>query len=86
MKKKKFIPRFQPIEHPPTSPIHNDPNADITTITQTMQQGFKKHMSTAATQYTQSIFKTTATQYTHPTFKTTATQYTLPTSLNHSYT
>ena len=51
-----------------------------------MQQGFKKHMSTAATQYTQSIFKTTATQYTHPTFKTTATQYTLPTSLNHSYT
>ena len=81
-----FKPRFQPMEHPLTSPTHADPKTDITTITQNMQQGLKKHMSTTATQYTQPILKATATQYTHPTFKTTATQYTLPKSLNHFFT
>ena len=81
-----FKPRFQPMEHPPTLPTHTDPKTDITTITQNMHEGFKKHMSTTITQYTQPIFKTTATQYTNPTFKTTATQYALPTSLNHSST
>ena len=74
------------MEHPPTLPTHTDPKTDITTITQNMHEGFKKHMSTTITQYTQPIFKTTATQYTNPTFKTTATQYALPTSLNHSST
>ena len=53
------------MENPPTSPIHTDPKTDITTITQTMQQGFKNHMSTAATQYIQPIFKTNLTSLNH---------------------
>ena len=74
------------MKHLRTSPIHTDPKTDIPTIIQSMQQGFKKSMSTTATQYTQPILKTTPTQYTHLNFKTTDTQYTLSTSLNHSST
>ena len=65
-----FKPRFQPIEHPPISPIHTVPKTHITTTTQ----------------YNPPIHKTTATQYVHPTLKTTGTQYTLPTTQNHSST
>ena len=62
-------PRFKPIEHPPTSPIHTVPPTGTTIITQIMQQEFKKYMSTTVTHYTQPTFNTTATQYTELTFK-----------------
>ena len=78
-----FKPRFQPIEHSPSSRTYSVPKTDIITMTQNMQLGLKKHIFTTATQYNLPILKTTATQCTHPTFKTTAT---LPISQNHSST
>ena len=81
-----YNPRFQPTEHPLTSPIHIVSKTGTTTTIQNMQQGFKKHMSTMTTQYDQPILKTTAKQQTQPTFKTTVTQYTQPTFKNHTST
>ena len=65
-----FIPRCQPIEHPPTSPPYTAAKTDTTTTTQ----------------YNPPILKTTVTQCTHPNLKITGTQYTLPTFENHSST
>ena len=65
-----FKPRFQLIEHPPTSPPYTATKTDTTTTTQ----------------YNPPILKTTATQRSYPTLKTTGTQYILPTSQNHSST
>ena len=62
--------RFQPIEHPPTSPPYT---------------ATKTHTITTTKPNTP-ILKTTATQCTHPTLKTTGTQYIQPTSQNHTST
>ena len=61
-----FKPRFQPIEHPPTSSRYTATKTDTTTTIQ----------------YNPQILKPRATQCTNPTLKTTGTRYILPTSQN----
>ena len=65
-----FKPKFQPIEHTPTSPPYTATKTDTITTT--------KHNTP--------ILKTTATQCTHPTLKNTGTRYIQPTSQNLSST